>query len=70
MYSELDTFITLHIKMETLTKNQEFGRDLAEAFYGSGIKELPFILNIEQAEAFKKRWKELDKQNRKNYGKY
>ena len=57
---------------DILTKNQEFGIALANWFYKIGIERrpFPFVLNSEQAEAFKKRWKELDKQNRKRtYGK-
>lgn len=54
--------------METLTKNQEFGIAIANWFYKIGIERrpFPFVLNSEQAEAFKKRWKQLDRQNKKH----
>ena len=37
-----------------MTKNQEFGQKLARIFYNSKVKTLPFILNEEQVNSFRK----------------
>ena len=49
---------------ETEERNREFGRSLAEAMWQEGITECPFILNSEQADALRERWKELQKQRK------
>lgn len=41
-------------------KNRKFGKLLARMFYGSNVRTLPFILNSEQAEAFKQEWCKLE----------
>lgn len=41
-------------------KNRKFGELLARMFYGSNVRTLPFILNSEQAEAFKQEWRKLE----------
>lgn len=41
--------------------NEEYGRFLAEYVYENGITYLPRVLNSEQANAFNKRYKQLNK---------
>ena len=41
--------------------NKEFGEFLAEEMLKEGLRKCPFVLNSEQADAFRKRWKELSK---------
>lgn len=43
-----------------MTKNQEFGQKLARIFYNSKVKTLPFILNEEQVNSFRKEWHILE----------
>ena len=39
--------------------NKEFGELLAEACYKSGLKEIPIVLNSEQYDAFRQKYKKL-----------
>lgn len=39
--------------------NKEFGEILAEACYKSGLKEIPIVLNSEQYDAFRQKYKKL-----------
>ena len=41
--------------------NKDFGRRIAEWMYQEGITKCPIILNSEQADALRARWKELSK---------
>lgn len=43
-----------------MNKNKEFGKYLARAFYNSDLKEIPFVLNLEQANAFTKEYHKLE----------
>jgi hypothetical protein len=49
-----------------INRNKEWGRHLADVFYGTGIEKLPFDLNSGQADGFIERWKELNKENKTN----
>ena len=43
--------------------NKEFGRRIAEWMYQEGVTKCPFMLNSEQADALRARWKELSKKH-------
>lgn len=47
--------------------NKEYGEFLANFLHKNGIKFCPFVLNSEQAIAFNKRCKQLNKQQWKRH---
>ena len=45
-----------------MTENQKFGAMLAEHAFNEGWPSVPFVLNSEQATAFYKRYKQIQRQ--------
>lgn len=41
------------------TENQKAGACLARMYFGTGVEKLPYVLNGDQADGFRKEWKRL-----------